>query len=98
MRPAAAITRLLALPVALPHTMNLLPLFVNALVIGVIAAELIATAMGVISADQLLIVSTVSGALTLFSFRLSQQALEQLNRTAETPTELAEAQDATAGR
>jgi hypothetical protein len=78
--------------------MNLLPLLVNALVIGVIAAELIATAMGVISADQLLIVSTVSGALTLLSFRLSQQALEQLNRNAETTTELAEARDATAGR
>lgn len=78
--------------------MNLLPLFVNALVIGVIAAELIATTMGVISADQLLIVSTASGALTLFSFRLSQQALEQLNHNAETATKVDEAQDAPSRR
>ncbi len=78
--------------------MNWLPPFVNTLVIGVIAAELIATTMGVISADQLLIVSTISGALTLLSFRLSQQALEQLNRSAETATEVTEAQDAPSRR
>lgn len=78
--------------------MNLLPLFVNALVIGVIAAELIATTMGVISADQLLLVSTASGALTLLSFRLSRQALEQLNRSSETATEVATAQDAPSRR
>jgi hypothetical protein len=57
----------------------LIPLLVNILVIGVIAAELIATALGKIDANQLLIVSAISGGLTIFSMRLSQQALARLS-------------------
>lgn len=56
------------------------PLMVNILVIGVIAAELIATVMGAIDANQLLIVSAISGGLTIFSMKLSQQALESLKQ------------------
>ncbi len=61
----------------------LLPLLVNIIVIGVIAAELIATILGAINANQLLIVSAVSGALTIFSVKLSQQALERLKHDNE---------------
>jgi hypothetical protein len=52
-------------------------------VIGVIAAELIATALGKIDANQLLIVSTISGGLTIFSIKLSQQALNRLKQDNE---------------
>lgn len=58
----------------------LIPLLVNILVIGVIVAELIATALGAINANQLLIVSAISGGLTIFSMRLSQQALDRLDQ------------------
>ncbi|MFH2134438.1 MAG: hypothetical protein ABII81_04570 [Pseudomonadota bacterium] len=61
----------------------LIPLLVNILVISVIAAELIATALGEINADRLLIVSTISGGLTIFSMRLSQQALDRLKQDNE---------------
>ncbi|MBU0688373.1 MAG: hypothetical protein KKD43_02670 [Gammaproteobacteria bacterium] len=61
----------------------LIPILVNILVIGVIAAELIATALGEINADRLLIVSTISGGLTIFSMRLSQQALDRLKQDNE---------------
>jgi hypothetical protein len=61
----------------------LIPLLVNILVIGVIAAELIATALGKIDANQLLIVSTISGGLTIFSIKLSQQALNRLKQDNE---------------
>ncbi|MDD5471098.1 MAG: hypothetical protein PHP05_04205 [Sideroxydans sp.] len=55
------------------------PLLVNILVIGVITAELIATVLGAINANQLLVVSAISGGLTIFSLKLSQQALNRLN-------------------
>lgn len=61
----------------------LIPILVNILVIGVIAAELIAIALGEINANHLLIVSAISGGLTIFSMRLSQQALDRLKQDNE---------------
>lgn len=61
----------------------LIPILVNILVIGVIAAELIAIALGEINANHLLIVSAASGGLTIFSMRLSQQALDRLKQDDE---------------
>lgn len=59
--------------------MILIPLIVNAIVIFVIGAELVATALGMASADQLLVASTLSGLLTILSFRLSKEALLRIN-------------------
>lgn len=61
----------------------LIPMLVNILVIGVIVAELIATALGEINADRLLIVSILSGGLTIFSMQLSQRALDRLKQGSE---------------
>lgn len=55
--------------------MILIPLIVNAIVIFVISAELVATALGMASADQLLVASSLSGLLTILSFKLSKEAL-----------------------
>lgn len=63
--------------------MLLLPLIVNTLVICIIGAEIIATAIGMASADQLLVSSILSGLLTLMSFKLSKEALEQINQAAD---------------
>lgn len=59
--------------------MVLIPLIVNAIVIIVIGAELFATALGMASADQLLVASTLSGLLTILSFKLSKEALLRIN-------------------
>jgi hypothetical protein len=59
--------------------MSFIPVIVNALVICVISAELIAISLGMVSADQLLVSSTISGLLTLLSFKLSKDALEVIN-------------------
>lgn len=59
--------------------MFLLPLIVNTIVICIIGAEIVATAMGMTSADQLLVSSVLSGLLTLMSFKLSKDALAQIN-------------------
>lgn len=54
---------------------------VNALVVCVLAAELVATALGVASPDQLLVSSILSGLLTILSFKLSKEALQHINGT-----------------
>jgi hypothetical protein len=59
--------------------MIILPLIINGLVIAVIGTELIAVSLGVVSADQLLVASTLSGLLTLLSFKLSKDALLLIN-------------------
>ena len=61
--------------------MVILPLIINGIVIAVIGAELIAVSLGVVSADQLLVASTISGLLTLLSFKLSKDALLLINDT-----------------
>ncbi len=63
--------------------MILLPLIVNTIVICIIGAEIVATAMGMTSADQLLVSSILSGLLTLMSFKLSKDALAQINHAAD---------------
>ncbi len=63
--------------------MVILPLIVNGVVIAVIGAELIAISLGIVSADELLVVSSISGLLTLASFKLSKDALVHINGTAE---------------
>ncbi len=63
--------------------MLLLPLIVNTIVICIIGAEIIATAMGMSSADQLLVSSILSGLLTLMSFKLSKEALAQINQATD---------------
>lgn len=65
--------------------MILLPLIVNAIVICIISAELIATALGMTSADYLLVSSILSGLLTLLSFKLSKEALLHLDGAHESP-------------
>jgi hypothetical protein len=57
----------------------LISFFVNAVVICVIAAELVATSLGMATADQLLVSSALSGLLTILSFKLSKEALLQIN-------------------
>ena len=59
--------------------MVLISLIVNATVVCIIGAELVATALGKTSADQLLVSSILSGVLTLLSFKLSKEALLHLN-------------------
>ena len=61
--------------------MILIPLVVNAIVICVICAELVAISLGMASADQLLVVSAISGLLTLVSFKLSKDAVSLLKAT-----------------
>ncbi len=60
---------------------------VNALVVCVLAAELVATALGVASPDQLLVSSILSGLLTILSFKLSKEALQHINGDAQDPPE-----------
>jgi len=55
--------------------MILVPLIVNAIVICILSADLVAAAVGMASADQLLVVSALSGLLTILSFKLSKEAL-----------------------
>lgn len=59
--------------------MIILPLIINGIVIAAIGMELIAVSMGLVSADQLLVASTISGLLTLLSFKLSRDALSLIN-------------------
>ena len=59
--------------------MIIVPLLVNAIVICVLTAALGATALGIATADQLLISSALSGLLTMLSFKLSKEALLQIN-------------------
>ncbi len=61
--------------------MLILPLIVNGVVIAVISAELIAISSGLASADELLAVSSVSGLLTLASYKLSKDALSHATGT-----------------
>jgi hypothetical protein len=63
--------------------MLFVPILVNAIVICVLAAELIATSLGMGSPDQLLISSSLSGLLTMLSFKLSQEALLHINSQQE---------------
>ena len=59
--------------------MAIISFIVNAIVVCLLGAELAATALGMSSADQLLVSSTLSGLLTLLSFKLSKQALLHIN-------------------
>lgn len=59
--------------------MKSIPFFVNAIVICVLAAELVATALGMATPDQLLVSSVLSGLLTILSFKLSKEALLHIN-------------------
>lgn len=68
--------------------MLVLPLILNAVVITALAAELIAIAMGMISANQLLIVSAISGMLVLMSFMLSRSAMLSLEEVAATAAQM----------
>lgn len=55
--------------------MYMLPLRINGIVILVIGSELIAISLGMVSPDQLLIASSISGVLILLSFKLSKDVL-----------------------
>ena len=59
--------------------MIVLPLIINGIVVAVIGTELVAISLGIVSADQLLVTSTISGLLTLLSFKLSKDALSLIN-------------------
>ena len=59
--------------------MVILPLIINGIVIAVIGTELIAISLGLVSADQLLVASIISGLLTILSFKLSKDALSLIN-------------------
>lgn len=59
--------------------MTILPVIINGVVILAIGTELIAILLGVVTADQLLVTSTISGLLTLLSFKLSKDALLVIN-------------------
>lgn len=59
--------------------MKSIPFFVNAIVICVLAGELVATALGMATPDQLLVSSVLSGLLTILSFKLSKEALLHIN-------------------
>jgi hypothetical protein len=63
--------------------MLFVPILVNAIVICVLVAELVATSLGMGSPDQLLISSALSGLLTMLSFKLSQEALLHINSQQE---------------
>ncbi len=65
--------------------MIILPIVINGVVIAVIATELIAIALGLVSADQLLVTSTISALLTLLSFKLSKDALSVIHGEENTP-------------
>lgn len=69
--------------------MLFVPILVNAIVICVLAAELVATSLGMGNPDQLLISSALSGLLTMLSFKLSREALLHINSQQEV-TEQAE--------
>ena len=62
--------------------MKYIPSVINMLVIFALAAEIVGIALGAISPSQLLIVSFISGLLTLTSFRLSKIALKRINAQA----------------
>jgi hypothetical protein len=59
--------------------MIVLPLIINGIVVAVIGTELVAISLGIVSADQLLVTSIISGLLTLLSFKLSKDALSLIN-------------------
>lgn len=63
--------------------MVILPVVINGIVIAVIGAELFAVSMGLVSADQLLLASMISGLLTLVSFKLSKDVLLIINGDAD---------------
>jgi len=63
--------------------MVILPVVINGIVIAVIGAELFAVSMGLVSADQLLVASMISGLLTLVSFKLSKDVLLLINSDAD---------------
>lgn len=63
--------------------MIIITLVVNAIVICVISTELVAISLGMANADQLLGVSILSGLLTLLSFKLSKEALSQIQETSD---------------
>lgn len=65
--------------------MIILPLIINGIVIAVIGTELVAISLGIVSADQLLVASTISGLLTLLSFKLSKDALSLINSDPDSP-------------
>lgn len=73
--------------------MSIIPLIVNAIVICVIGTELIAISLGLVSADQLLVTSTISGLLTLLSFKLSKDALTVINSDPDSQDERAARDD-----
>jgi hypothetical protein len=61
--------------------MILIPLIANAIVICGVCAELEAISLGMANADQLLVVSAISGLITLVSFKLSKDARSLLQAT-----------------
>jgi hypothetical protein len=61
--------------------MILIPLIANAIVICGICAELVAISLGMANADQLLVISAISGLITLVSFELSKDAMSLLQAT-----------------
>jgi hypothetical protein len=63
--------------------MKIISLIINYIVIIVICTEFISIYFGVISADRLLISSTLSGLLTIVSFKLSGKALLRINTTTD---------------
>lgn len=62
-----------------------IPLIVNVVVICFVGAELLTVVVGKGGADQLLIVSALSGLLTVLSFKLSKEALQTLEREVDAP-------------
>ena len=64
--------------------MKYIPTIINAIVIFALVAEIVGIALGAISPSQLLIVSFISGLLTLTSFRLSKIALQRINAQSDT--------------
>jgi hypothetical protein len=67
------------------RSMETISLIINYIVIIIICTELVSIHFGVINADRLLVSSTISGLLTIVSFKLSRDALRHLNATSEFP-------------
>ena len=65
--------------------MLIIPLLVNAIVICVLAGELVAIALGMATPDQLLVSSTLSGLLVFLSFKLSKEASQRIEIESDAP-------------
>lgn len=60
---------------------DLLSLLINGAVICFVAHEIVAVISGKSGADKLLIVSIISGAMTIISYNLSKKVLSELNES-----------------